>query len=607
MYCRLFSITLFVAAHVFLLSPSAAQQIPDNLRELQFQAVETGQSSWGHWGDVKGEYSNWTNHSNRLIPVYSYGVKLDSVQGKNSVYRNQTNLEKLFGYLPEKTLNPKARYFDQTDIFKINKAAFDEATKKNIILIVFDGMDWDTAHAAALYRNRHLKKRARRGWDSGLAFLDYDKAYEADRGYCVTTPHNGDTKTDVNRQVITAGGTRLGGYSVEQGGASAWSKPPNPTYLKGNWKGLRHAYTDSAASATSLNSGRKTYNGSINTGPQGKPIVPLAREMQDAGFSIGIVSSVPISHATPAAVYANNVTRNDYQDLTRDLIGRPSISHRRNPLPGVDVLIGCGWGETNDDDREKQGRNYAPGNKYIAKNDLKAIDVANDGKYIVAQRSKGKLGRSVLLDAAHKAANQNKRLFGFFGTSGGHLPFQTADGKFDPTRGTSRADKYSKADISENPTLSDMTSAALTVLEKNEVGFYLMIEAGDVDWANHNNNIDDAIGAVFSGDDAFKTVCQWVEKNSNWEETQVIVTADHGHLFFLDNSSVFTGGIKPLSAKELRKKVAARQAAQKKTQQAKEAAAKAKAAKAKAAKVRAAKAKAEAAKKASEDKAAKDK
>ena len=109
---------------------------------------------------------------------------------------------------------------------------------------------------------------------------------------------------------------------------------------------------------------------------------------------------------------------------------------------------------------------------------------------------------------------------------------------------------YKPEDVSENPTLAEMTSAALSVLEKNDLGFYLMIESGDVDWANHNNNIDDSIGAVFSGEKAFETVIDWVEKNSNWEETSVIVTADHGHLFVLDNPKVFTGGVQPMPKKK---------------------------------------------------------
>ncbi len=61
-----------------------------------------------------------------------------------------------------------------------------------------------------------------------------------------------------------------------------------------------------------------------------------------------------------------------------------------------------------------------------------------------------------------------------------------------------------------------------------------MVEAGDIDWANHNNNIDDAIGSVFSGESAFDAITTWVEKNSCWEDTLLIVTSDHGHMMTLD-------------------------------------------------------------------------
>ncbi len=61
-----------------------------------------------------------------------------------------------------------------------------------------------------------------------------------------------------------------------------------------------------------------------------------------------------------------------------------------------------------------------------------------------------------------------------------------------------------------------------------------MVEAGDVDWANHSNNIDNSIGAVRSGDDAFAGVVQWIENNGGWDETVLVLTADHGHYFHLD-------------------------------------------------------------------------
>ncbi len=79
-----------------------------------------------------------------------------------------------------------------------------------------------------------------------------------------------------------------------------------------------------------------------------------------------------------------------------------------------------------------------------------------------------------------------------------------------------------------------MTAAALTVLQSSKKGFWLLVEPGDVDWANHDDNLDNSIGAVKSGDDAVKVITSWVEKHSNWDESLMIVTADHGHYLFLD-------------------------------------------------------------------------
>jgi alkaline phosphatase len=228
------------------------------------------------------------------------------------------------------------------------------------------------------------------------------------------------------------------------------------------------------------------------------------------------------------------VSRSDYQDISRDLLGLPSVSHQDEPLPGMDVVIGCGWGNEKKDDFEKQGKDFIPGNKFLTAEDLAMIDVENGGQYVVATRTEGEDGSAVLAAAAGKAIKQKKRLFGFFGIGSEHLPYQTADGNYDPTRGIDKADRYTPEDLSENPVLAEMATAALDVLGTNKNGFWLMVEAGDVDWANHNNNIDDAIGAVFSGEKAFDAITNWVEENSSWEDTLLIVTADHGHMMTLD-------------------------------------------------------------------------
>lgn len=518
----------------------ATSAFGDHIRELQTNAVNSGQAQWGHWGTDASTYANWGSHSNRLIPIYSFGMSLDDVSGENSVYRSPEKIKKLYGRVTESTLNPDAEYFDQTDVYRLQKMAV-QAGKKRIILFVFDGMDWQTTQAAAIANGGDVYTKGR---GQGLHFQDY-RGVATDYGFLVTSPHNTGTKADVDKQTVkNPGGTGRGGYSARMGGRFPWSKPLDPLYPIAKSRDFPDVYTDSASAATAMTNGTKSYNNSVNVSPTGEVEVPIGRWLQPQGYAIGVVSSVPISHATPAAAWANNVHRGDYQDLTRDLLGRPSISHPDKPLPGVDVLLGCGWG-VEDSKGSGQGANFVKGNKYLAASDLHAIDVRNGGRYVIAQRSPGKVGSELLAKAAENAAEKRRSLFGFFGVTagGGHLPYQTADGAFDTTvsakaSGTSfsprAAETYSKADIRENPTLGQMTSAALTVLSAKSDRFWLMVEAGDVDWANHANNIDNSIGAVLSGNAAFRAVTDWVEANGGWSDTVVLLTADHGHYLVLD-------------------------------------------------------------------------
>ncbi len=518
--------------------PAPPTPVEDHIKKLQAEAVKSGKVAWGHWGASPEKYSTWKTHSNRLIPIYAFGMSLDSVRGKNSIYRDADRLTKLYGRLPEDTVNPTAEYFDQTDVYQLQKQAAD-AGKKRIVLMVFDGCDWQTSRNAAICKQNQVAYKEGRG--TGLAFQDYQGA-PTDFGYFVTAPHDEGAKLDVNTQTIVALGDQLSGYDWQRAGLTPWATASDLDYPIGKSKAQSHAYTDSAASATSLCTGIKTYNDSINVDIHGQIAEPLAQRLQSQGWAIGVVTSVPISHATPACAYANNVFRDDYQDLTRDLVGLPSISHQQNPLPGVDVLIGGGWGEvikTKDLEQEaklnKQGANLVPGNRYITAEDLNRIDAHEGGKYVVALRKAGQTGASVLNAAARQAADQHQRLFGFFGVAAGHLPFRTADGKFDPTDSVSnRAEKYTAADIAENPVLADEAVAAMDVLESTGKPWWLMVEAGDVDWANHTNNIDNSIGAVLSGEAAFSAIASWIENHGGWDNTVVLVTADHGHYFFLD-------------------------------------------------------------------------
>lgn len=556
---------LLSAINALCLATSTVSLIADDhVRDLQTTAIKNGKSPVAHWGVDPQNYKEWGSHSDRLIPIYTFGTKgvadgvsLESYIGKNSAYRSEAKLKAIYGRVPSSTLNPNADYCDQTDLAALQRAAF-KAGKKHVILFIFDGMDWQSTRSAAIYNEKRVSYSEGRG--TGTHFQNYTANDTTQFGFMCVAPHNDGTDNDVDTQTVTnPGGKQPGGYNVAKGGPTPWAASSDDIYyLTGRAPGGKtkgeHAVPDSANTAQAMTTGVKSYNNSINVDVVGTQVTPIAHEVQAAGYAVGTVTSVPISHATPACSYAHNVDRDDYQDLTRDLLGLPSIAHPKSPLPGLDVLIGGGFGDkatktgqaivdaitgivTGNPNSKGQGANFVPGNIWLTDADRHRIDVANGGKYVVAERTSGINGRESLQAATDKAISTGQRLFGFYGLGGakGHLPFETANQDFQPTVGrTNKAESYTAADLAENPTLADMTTAALTVLSKNKKGFWLMVEAGDVDWANHDNNIDNSIGAVNSGDRAFKVITDWVEQHSNWQETVVIVTADHGHYLWLD-------------------------------------------------------------------------
>ncbi|TWT87667.1 Alkaline phosphatase precursor [Pseudobythopirellula maris] len=527
-----------------LISPAC---LAGGLRDMQSEAVASKHSEAAHWGPDPDLYSSWTSHSNRLIPVYTYGTKgagdgidLASYTGEHSPYRDRSQIQRLYRSDSADSVDPSASYMDQTNIFDLQLAAL-EAGRKHIFVVVFDGMDWQTTRAASTWNLRKVAYNEGRG--VGAHFQDYQADGSTQFGWMVTSPFRDGAQVDPSSQTVKNPGSGLpGGYSASIAGLYPWSTPATPEYLVAGPKdaAVRHAYTDSAASATSMFCGVKSYNGAIGVDGDGRLTPSIAHLAQARGYMVGAVTSVPISHATPACAYGHNVSRGDYQDITRDLLGLPSVSHPDEPLSGLDVLIGCGHGVEKLKDNG-QGDNFTPGNRYLTQQDLRKCDVAEGGRYVVAQRTAEVAGGESLLDAAQRAVATNTRLFGFYGVSGppssiaGNLPYASADGNYDPAPGVDDEPiEYSEADIEENPTLAEMTSAALTVLEANGSPFWLMTEAGDVDWANHDNNLDASIGAVNSGDAAVRVITDWVERNSNWDESLLIVTADHGHYLVLD-------------------------------------------------------------------------
>ena len=526
----------------------------DELRDLQAEAVHTKKCAAAHWGPNEGRYSSWTSHTNRLIPVYTFGTKaggdgidLSSYTGENSLYGDRSLLQRLYRSDIEDSFDPAAPYMDQTNIFDLQLAAL-KAGRKHIFIVVFDGMDWQTTRAASLWNLQHVAYDEGRG--TGTHFQEYQACGTTQFGWMATSAFRDGIQVDVNNQrVKNPGGGLPGGYSAKIAGYYPWSTPTIPKYLVAQTnddddRSVRHAFTDSAASATSMFCGVKTYNGAIGIDADGRPAISIAHLAQADGYRVGAVTSVPISHATPASTYGHNVSRNEYQDLSRDLLGLPSVSHPDKPLQGLDVLIGCGYGVTVKND-SSQGENFVPVEKYLTQQDLHKSSISNGGRYLVSQRTDGIAGGESLINAAKEAAKSGVRLFGYYGLFGhsdscnGNLPFATGDGHFDPAPDIDgRTIEYTEAELNENPTLAEMTLAAITVLSVKDSPFWLMVEPGDVDKANHSNNLDASIGAVNSGDAAVRAITDWVEHHSNWQESLLIVTADHGHYLTLDQPEI---------------------------------------------------------------------
>jgi alkaline phosphatase len=541
-------------------------QVADLLKKLQTQYATSASEKEPrvfHFGSqgAGSVFSNHTSHTNRLVGVYVFGRKanLGSVMGENSRYRNAEKIRAAYAVVPENTVNPRADYADQSDIYRVQKDAIAQGAKY-VFIIWFDGLDWPTTQAAAIVRSGKVYTE---GKGSGLFFQDYTADGSAQYGFVVTSPTRDQSIRDVDRQLVTIPpGSLGGGYDAKIAGPNPWTPGPlgnrAPGYLKGqsadevdragvkSARRVMHAYTDSSQSAAELVSGVKSYNSGLNIADDNRLVPTLFHELQDQGWKVGTVTSVPFCHASPAGMYVQNVERDDYQDIARAMLGLPGIiqqARQARLYSGLDVVIGTGYGiKAKSSDLKSQGQNAVPGNLYFTEADRAAIDVKNGGKYVCVQTEVGSNGGQALLEASATAAQTGARLFGFFGAASfDHLPYRTADGRFDPAPSLDRkgnpvpAETYTAADLKAQPTLTQMTDAALGVLSALPgQPFILFVEAGDVDFALHANNLDNAIGSIFSGEEAVRTVVRWVETHSNWDESVVIVSSDHGHYLVVD-------------------------------------------------------------------------
>ena len=297
------------------------------------------------------------------------------------------------------------------------------------------------------------------------------------------------------------------------------------------WSDFNHALqgaTDSAAAATAMFSGVKTANGRISVDQSGdQRLLAISEKARDLGWAAGAVSTVYLSHATPGAWMAHNESRgNGYAIADEGLWGDPNSTGTttdsarygggRGPTqPPLDVVIGAGHPDWDGGDYV----NSAIRGKLATEN-------GQPDRFVFVERIAGSAdGGPRLLAAA--AATTTTRLAGLFGGVGGNLEYRLADG--------------GGHDL-ENPTLAQMTTAALTVLNRSPEGFVLLVEGGAVDWAGHTNQMDRVIGELIGFNQAVAAVAAWVEapdNGSSWQNSLVIVTGDHETGYLTAGPGVF--------------------------------------------------------------------
>ena len=297
------------------------------------------------------------------------------------------------------------------------------------------------------------------------------------------------------------------GYDWRQGGRAPYPLD-DPSTAGDYFLTLPNPYaTDSASAATAMVTGHKTVKGAIAWGPgtagegQGGPLPTLAELLRARlGFAIGIVSTVPFSHATPAALVSHSPRRDDFPALAAQILGetRP------------EVVIGGGF----------PGPSGTPDYQYLSRETYDQVKA--DPDYQVVERQPGVDGAVSLLEAAQVAAGSGRKLFGLFGGPQGSFESPLAH----DLPGTPL---LTRATV-ENPLLRDAVLAALRVLTQDPDGFLLLAEQGDSDWANHANDFRRMIGTVWDLHEAVQTVIDYVNRPGDgmtWENTLLLVASDH--------------------------------------------------------------------------------
>lgn len=230
------------------------------------------------------------------------------------------------------------------------------------------------------------------------------------------------------------------------------------------------AIADSAAAATAMATGVKSYNGAIAVDVNGKPLLTVLEAAKHHGLSTGLVATTTVSHATPAAFASHQIDRENEKTIVDQY-----IDHRYKGLPYIDILLGGGRAYFERDDR----------------------NISDEFK---------SLGYQLINNRTELNTNNHPKLIGLFSDL-------TMDKMIDRDEAT--------------PSLAEMTKAAIKQLSKNDTGFFLMVEASQIDWAGHNQDIVGVISEMQDLEAAVLVAKNFVDQVNHMNDTQILITADH--------------------------------------------------------------------------------
>jgi len=284
----------------------------------------------------------------------------------------------------------------------------------------------------------------------------------------------------------------------------------DPSRIWSDFNYASEGTTDSAAAATAIATGHKTYDGAIGVlGSKEKPepVQNAVERAEELGRSTGVITTVTFSHATPAGFVAHNPSRDNYEEIAREMLLKSK----------ADVVMGSGnpYYDYDGKKREKPSFKFVGGEDTwnavcagTAGADADGDGIADPWKLIQSREEFTALG----------SGPAPKRLLGVPCVAG---TLQQGRG------GNEKADPYIVPRTQTVPTLAEMTRAAVNVLDDNKRGFFLMIEGGSIDSAAHSNESGRMIEEEIDFADAVHAVIDWVDANSSWDDTLLIVTADH--------------------------------------------------------------------------------